>query len=206
MPRTDVLIIGAGQAGLAMSRCLAARGIEHVLLERGRVAEAWRRQRWASLRLLTPNWMTRLPGHRYDGPDPDGFMPAGALAGLLDRYAASFGAPVVTGAGVRVLVASGDGDGYSIGGNHFLHACRRNVDLTYIVMDNHVYGMTKGQPSPTTEPGPVTTWARPRGRPASSSSSKARRVVNGVCESGLSTRALPAMRAGSPSPIARASG
>ena len=53
---------------------------------------------------------------------------------------------------LTVLVAGGDGDGYSIGGNHFLHSCRRNVDMTYIVMDNHVYGMTKGQPSPTTEP------------------------------------------------------
>ena len=53
---------------------------------------------------------------------------------------------------LTVVVASGDGDGYSIGGNHFLHACRRNVDMTYVVMDNHVYGMTKGQPSPTTEP------------------------------------------------------
>ena len=53
---------------------------------------------------------------------------------------------------LTVLVASGDGDGFSIGGNHFLHACRRNIDLTYIVMDNRVYGMTKGQPSPTTEP------------------------------------------------------
>jgi 2-oxoglutarate/2-oxoacid ferredoxin oxidoreductase subunit beta len=53
---------------------------------------------------------------------------------------------------LTVVAAGGDGDGYSIGGNHFLHACRRNVDLTYIVMDNHVYGMTKGQPSPTTEP------------------------------------------------------
>jgi 2-oxoglutarate ferredoxin oxidoreductase subunit beta len=53
---------------------------------------------------------------------------------------------------LTVLVTGGDGDGYSIGGNHFMHACRRNVDLTYIVMDNHVYGMTKGQPSPTTEP------------------------------------------------------
>ena len=53
---------------------------------------------------------------------------------------------------LTVVVASGDGDGYSIGGNHFLHACRRNVDLTYVVMDNHIYGMTKGQPSPTTEP------------------------------------------------------
>lgn len=53
---------------------------------------------------------------------------------------------------LTVLVAGGDGDGFSIGGNHFLHACRRNVDLTYLVMDNRVYGMTKGQPSPTTEP------------------------------------------------------
>jgi 2-oxoglutarate ferredoxin oxidoreductase subunit beta len=53
---------------------------------------------------------------------------------------------------LTVLVAGGDGDGFSIGGNHFLHACRRNIDMTYIVMDNQVYGMTKGQPSPTTEP------------------------------------------------------
>lgn len=53
---------------------------------------------------------------------------------------------------MHVVVAGGDGDGYSIGGNHFIHACRRNMDMTYIVMDNEVYGMTKGQPSPTTEP------------------------------------------------------
>jgi len=53
---------------------------------------------------------------------------------------------------LTVLVTGGDGDGFSIGGNHFLHACRRNVDMTYVVMDNRVYGMTKGQPSPTTEP------------------------------------------------------
>jgi len=53
---------------------------------------------------------------------------------------------------MHVIVAGGDGDGYSIGGNHFLHACRRNMDMTYIVMDNEVYGMTKGQPSPTTPP------------------------------------------------------
>src|SRR5512145_1630606 len=52
---------------------------------------------------------------------------------------------------LTVVAAGGDGDGYSIGGNHFLHSCRRNVDMTYVVMDNRVYGMTKGQPSPTTE-------------------------------------------------------
>jgi 2-oxoglutarate ferredoxin oxidoreductase subunit beta len=54
---------------------------------------------------------------------------------------------------LTVLVAGGDGDGLSIGGNHFIHACRRNMDMTYIVMDNEVYGMTKGQASPTTDPG-----------------------------------------------------
>lgn len=53
---------------------------------------------------------------------------------------------------LTVIAAGGDGDGYSIGGNHFLHACRRNMDMTYIVMDNEVYGMTKGQPSPTSQP------------------------------------------------------
>ena len=52
---------------------------------------------------------------------------------------------------LEVITVGGDGDGYSIGGNHFIHACRRNVDMVYIVMDNRVYGMTKGQPSPTTE-------------------------------------------------------
>jgi 2-oxoglutarate ferredoxin oxidoreductase subunit beta len=68
---------------------------------------------------------------------------------------------------LTVVVAGGDGDGYSIGGNHFLHACRRNVDMTYVVMDNQVYGMTKGQPSPTTEPdwesglAPTGTGLRP---------------------------------------------
>ncbi len=60
---------------------------------------------------------------------------------------------------LTVLVAGGDGDGYSIGGNHFIHACRRNVDITYVVMDNQVYGMTKGQPSPTTEPEWVSALA-----------------------------------------------
>ena len=57
---------------------------------------------------------------------------------------------------LTVIAAGGDGDGFSIGGNHFLHACRRNMDLTYVVMDNEVYGMTKGQASPTTQP----DWTR----------------------------------------------
>ena len=72
--RVTTVVIGAGHAGLAASRCLTERSIDHVVLERGEVANSWRRERWDSLRLLTPNWQSRLPGHRYDGSEPDGFM------------------------------------------------------------------------------------------------------------------------------------
>lgn len=83
------------------------------------------------------------------------------ISAYVDAYAfhGVHGRALALGAGLKaarpdmhVIVAGGDGDGYSIGGNHFLHACRRNMDMTYIVMDNEVYGMTKGQPSPTTAP------------------------------------------------------
>ncbi|HUF49053.1 MAG TPA: FAD-dependent monooxygenase [Vicinamibacterales bacterium] len=101
MRRTDVVVIGGGQAGLAMSRCLCDLGIDHVVLERGRVAERWRSERWESLRLLTPNWQSRLPGFQYSGSDPDGFMGMTDLVGFLERYAGSFLAPVELGTAVR---------------------------------------------------------------------------------------------------------
>ena len=94
MPSTRVVIIGAGQAGLAVSYLLTAASIDHLVLDRGRTAERWRSQRWDSLRLLTPNWMSRLPGWSYRGADPDGFMPAADVAGYLAGYAESFHAPV----------------------------------------------------------------------------------------------------------------
>ncbi|MEM9973314.1 MAG: NAD(P)/FAD-dependent oxidoreductase [Pseudomonadota bacterium] len=90
----DVVIIGAGQAGLAISHCLAAEGVDHIILEKGAIANRWRAERWASLRLLTPNWMTRLPGCSYEGDDPNGFMMKDELVGYLGRYARSFDAPV----------------------------------------------------------------------------------------------------------------
>jgi putative flavoprotein involved in K+ transport len=96
MRRIDTVIIGGGQAGLAMSRCLRDRGVDHLVFERGRVAERWRSERWDSLRLLTPNWQSRLPGFRYEGPDPDGYMTMGEVVEYLERYARSFDAPVET--------------------------------------------------------------------------------------------------------------
>jgi putative flavoprotein involved in K+ transport len=113
MTTIDTVVIGAGHAGLAASRVLTAAGREHVLLERGRVAERWRSERWDSLHLLTPNWMTRLPDHPYAGRDPDGFMSAAGFVRHLEDYAASFAAPVVAGAAVVDLSAASAG-GYRV--------------------------------------------------------------------------------------------
>lgn len=111
MQRVDTIVIGGGQAGLALSRCLRDRRIEHVVLERGRIAERWHGW-WDSLRLLTPNWQSRLPGFRYTGADPDGFMAKAELIDLLERYADSFAAPVQT--QTQVLAVSARGDGYAV--------------------------------------------------------------------------------------------
>jgi putative flavoprotein involved in K+ transport len=85
--RTATVVIGAGHAGLAASHFLSDRSVDHVVLERGEVANSWRRERWDSLRLLTPNWQSRLPGLRYEGPDPDGYMTAGEVTELIERFA-----------------------------------------------------------------------------------------------------------------------
>jgi putative flavoprotein involved in K+ transport len=111
----DTVVIGAGQAGLATSRLLTQAGHDHVVLERGRVGERWRSERWDSLRLLTPNWMLALPGSRYGGPDPDGFSPAARFVEMLEGYAASFAAPVVDGTTVEEVRASGrDASPYTV--------------------------------------------------------------------------------------------
>ena len=107
--RVTTVVIGAGQGGLAMSRCLTERSIDHVVLERRQVANSWKTERWESLRLLTPNWQCRLPGHAYDGDDPDGFMWASDVAAFIARYAAAISAPVVTDATVTSVRRSGDG-------------------------------------------------------------------------------------------------
>jgi putative flavoprotein involved in K+ transport len=109
VPNTTTVIIGAGHCGLAMSHCLAARSIDHVVLERGELANSWRTQRWDSLRLLTPNWMTRLPGYAYRGADPDGYLSAGQVAAMLEDYADASAAPILTGTTVTSVRAAGGG-------------------------------------------------------------------------------------------------
>jgi putative flavoprotein involved in K+ transport len=101
MRHIDAIIIGAGQAGLAMSHCLGQLGLDHIVIERGRLAERWRSERWDSLRLLTPNWMTRLPGWSYRGAEPDGFMTKQEFVTHLEHYASVAQVPLVTGATVR---------------------------------------------------------------------------------------------------------
>lgn len=101
MRHASVIIIGAGQAGLAMSHCLTRLSIDHVLLERGEVAQSWRTERWDSLRLLTPNWQSRLPGYAYLGDDPDGFRTMPETIDFLAGYANRIAAPVETQTDVR---------------------------------------------------------------------------------------------------------
>jgi putative flavoprotein involved in K+ transport len=95
------------------------------VLERGEVANSWRRERWDSLRLLTPNWQSRLPGLRYEGPDPDGYMTVDEVAEFIERFAKVSNAPVRT--GVNVTSVRGAGDGYQVTTSRGEIGCRAVV-------------------------------------------------------------------------------
>jgi len=108
----DALVIGAGHSGLAMSHCLSRRSIDHVVLERGSVANSWRRERWDSLHLLTPNWQAQLPGFGYDGRNPDGYMDMPELIRFLDRYSGLTEAPIHT--DTQVTTVCPENGGYRV--------------------------------------------------------------------------------------------
>ena len=112
MKYIDTVVIGAGQAGLAMSRCLSERSVPHVVLERGEIANSWKTERWDSLRLLTPNWQSRLPGQRYAGADPNGYMAMPEVIAYLETYARASRAPVEE--RVRVTSVRADRGGYRV--------------------------------------------------------------------------------------------
>ena len=112
MTRTSTVIIGAGQCGLAMSHALTQRSIDHVVLERGQVANSWREERWDSLKLLSPNWMNGLAGATYAGDDPDGFMDIPAFLKRFEHRAAQIDAPVQT--QTSVLSVRGSAGAYQV--------------------------------------------------------------------------------------------
>ena len=113
--RTTTVVIGAGHAGLAMSHCLTERSIDHVVLERGSVAHSWKTERWDSLRLLTPNWQSRLPGFGYEGEDPDGFRSMAETIDFIESYADVISAPVR--AETTVTSVRPANDGYRVATN-----------------------------------------------------------------------------------------
>jgi putative flavoprotein involved in K+ transport len=107
--RRTAIVVGAGQAGLAMSHCLTRRGIDHVVLERGRIGGEWRDRRWDSFCLVTPNWQCQLPGFPYQGSDPHGFMVRDDIVAYLEDYVGSFDPPVHEGVTAQRLKVVRDG-------------------------------------------------------------------------------------------------
>jgi putative flavoprotein involved in K+ transport len=105
----ETIVVGAGQAGLATSWHLTQQGRDHVVLEGGGVANTWRTQRWDGFYLNTPNWSLQLPGHQYDGPEPDGFGPLADAIAYLDEYARRIPAPVRTSVYVSAIAPGADG-------------------------------------------------------------------------------------------------
>jgi len=126
--RTAVVVIGAGHTGLAVSYLLSQRSIDHMVLERGEVANTWRTERWEALRLLTPNWQTRLPGMAYDGDDPHGFMTMPQIVGFLDRYARLVDPPLHT--LTTVTSVRKDGENYEVVTDRGVWSCRSVVLAT----------------------------------------------------------------------------
>src|SRR6476660_1932115 len=121
--RTTTVVIGAGHCGLAMSSLLTSRSIDHVVLERGEVANSWRTERWDSLRLLTPNWQCRLPGHDYADDDPDGFMSMPEVVDFIASYAKGVAAPVQAGTSVTSVTRTDDGYSVITDQGHFECRC-----------------------------------------------------------------------------------
>jgi putative flavoprotein involved in K+ transport len=152
--KTTAVVIGAGHAGLAMSRRLTERSIDHIVLERGEVANSWRTQRWPSLRLLTPNWQTRLPGHDYTGGDPGGYTPVAGVVATITGYARLIGAPVRTATAVRSVRATAQG--FQIRANDDLLQARAVVLATGACNRPAIPGAADAVPASITTLTPLT--------------------------------------------------
>ncbi len=129
-----------------MSRVLAGHSIDHVVIERGEVANSWRRERWDSLRLLTPRWQSRLPGYPYRGPDPDGFMTMPELIAHISDFAAVSAAPVRTRTNVTSVRRTDDG--YRVATDHGEIRCRCVVLASGAANIARVPGLRRAVPDP----------------------------------------------------------
>jgi putative flavoprotein involved in K+ transport len=130
MERIETVVIGGGQAGLAMSYHLSQHGREHVVLERHRVAERWRTQRWDSLMFQFPNWSIELPGCSYAGSDPDGYSHKSEILAFLEGYASSIKAPVRTGVEARSLRRAPQPGRYLVSTDECVYEARNVVVAT----------------------------------------------------------------------------
>jgi putative flavoprotein involved in K+ transport len=158
-----VVVVGAGQAGLSISYCLEQRGIEHVVLEKSRVANSWRTQRWDTFCLVTPNWQCRLPGHPYRGGDHAGFMNRGQIVDYLEGYAAAFGPPLREGVKVlsvtrRAAPAPGGSAGGALAPNKMAFDIRTStgaMTADQVVVATGSYHVTKVPAFPDPIPGDI---------------------------------------------------
>lgn len=163
MQRHTTVIIGAGQCGLSISRELRLRRIDHVVLERGQVGNAWRAERWDGLRLLSPNWQNDLPGHPYQGADPEGYMPAAEFADSLESFAAAEAVPIRT--GVSVTRVAPGASGYTVETNMGPIACDSVVIATGACARARRPVWAKDLPASVLEVSPLT-YKRPADLPA----------------------------------------
>ena len=149
----DTIIIGAGHAGLAVSYCLTERSIDHLVIERGEVANSWRNERWNSLKLLTPNWQSRLPGFSYSGDDPDGFMSMREVIEFIDDYARYCKAPVQT--GTTVISLKQNPNGYQVTTERGQWFCRSVVIASGACNLPSIPKVAEAVPADTRQ---VTSW------------------------------------------------
>ncbi len=145
MRTVETVIVGAGQAGLAMSQALSSLEVDHLVFERGEIASAWRKDRWDSLRLLTPNWANGLPGAPYRGADPHGYMTVSELVGRIDAYARHIDAPVQ--ADTEVLRVSRASTGFHVDTNQGPIGCMALVLATGACTRPNIPELSAGVPT-----------------------------------------------------------
>jgi putative flavoprotein involved in K+ transport len=154
--QTEVVIVGGGQAGLAMSYYLTEQGRSHVVLEQARLVESWRTKRWDSLRKIAPNWTFRLPGFAYAGDDPDGFMGKDEVVTDLEAYARSFAAPVREGVRVTAVDRNPAGAGFLVRTDDGALAASQVVLATGALQRPHVPECAAGLPPGVAQLDPYT--------------------------------------------------